>query len=372
MTTTTTSVSAAEQPTVAVPWPILGQERAVAVLQGAIARDNVAHAYLFTGPPQSGRGTLARLFAQTLTCEGGTGVALGPCGACRSCRKIERGVHPDVDVVGLASQEAAGQTGGRRESKNTTLSIDTVRGLQGRLSLRPMESRWKVAIVEDAETMGREAASAFLKTLEEPPPFAVLILLAPEVGAVLPTIRSRCQVVELRPVAREELARALAARYGVARDDARALAALSRGRAGWAIAAAVQPEFLAERRAALEAMLGRLAGPPLDLFALAEGLADRFRKGKRDEVYAELDGWLGLWRDLLLLRSGCDELVLNADQAEQLRRVASLYDIGGLQAAVVATREATQQLVANVTPRLTLEVMVQRWTDAKRRGSVRA
>ncbi len=216
MTTTTTSVSAAEQAAVAAPWPILGQERAVAVLQGAIARDNVAHAYLFTGPPQSGRGTLARLFAQTLTCEGGTGVALAPCGACRSCRKIERGVHPDVDVVGLASQEAASQTGARRESKNTTLSIDTVRGLQGRLSLRPMESRWKVAIVEDAETMGREAASAFLKTLEEPPPFAVLILLAPEVGAVLPTIRSRCQVVELRPVAREELARALAERRKVA------------------------------------------------------------------------------------------------------------------------------------------------------------
>src|SRR5215208_1283136 len=114
MTTTMPGVTVAEQPAVAVPWPILGQERAVGVLQGAIARDNVAHAYLFTGPPQSGRGTLARLFAQTLTCEGAPGVALAPCGACRSCRKIERSVHPDVDVVGLASQEAAGQTGGRR------------------------------------------------------------------------------------------------------------------------------------------------------------------------------------------------------------------------------------------------------------------
>ncbi|HEY8600272.1 MAG TPA: hypothetical protein VIL85_17680, partial [Thermomicrobiales bacterium] len=153
-------------------WPILGQERGVSLLQGAIARCGVAHAYLFAGPTQSGRGTLARLFAQTLNCEtpAADGSApLAPCGLCRSCRKITRGTHPDVRIVGLASQEAEGPARGRRETKNTSLTIDTIRALSSDLSLRPMEGRWRVAIVEDAETMQEPAANAFLKTLEEPP-----------------------------------------------------------------------------------------------------------------------------------------------------------------------------------------------------------
>lgn len=349
-------------------WPILGQERAVGLLQRAIAHDGVAHAYLFTGPPHSGRRTLARLFAQTLNCEtvGATGQALAPCGECRSCRKIARGVHPDVRLVNLASQEATAGTG-RREAKHTTLSIDTIRELQAGLSLRPLESRWKVAIVADAEAMQEAAANAFLKTLEEPPPFAVLIVVAPDAGAVLPTIRSRCQLVELRLAPREVLSRALTARYGASPTDARTLAALSQGRAGWAIAAAERPAFLAERRVTLDGMLGLLQGPALELFGLADRLAERFRQGKRDEVYAELDAWLGLWRDLLLVRSGCDELVLNVDYGATLRVLAGRYDLARLSGAVEATRTAMRQLDQNVAPRLALEAMVPRWLEVNSR-----
>ena len=347
-------------------WPILGQERGVALLQGAIARAGVAHAYLFAGPTHSGRGTLARLFAQALNCEtpAADGTApLAPCGLCRACRKIARGTHPDVRVVGLASQEAEGAPRGRRESKNTSLSIDTIRTLASDLSLRPLEGRWRVAIVEDAETMQEAAANAFLKTLEEPPPFAIIILVVPEVGAVLPTIRSRCQIVETRPVAREALAAALAAQHGAAPAGARTLAALARGRAGWAIAAAGRPEFFAERKASFEAMLGLLQGPAFEFFPLVDRLTDRFRKGKRDEVYAELDGWLGLWRDLLLIRSGCDEFVLNVDYADQLRPLAARFGLAWLREAATATSDAMRQLDENVAPRLALEAMVLRWQE---------
>src|SRR3954451_12172116 len=203
-------------PTPPPPWPLLGETRGVAHLQGAIGRQGGAHAYLFAGSAHSGRSTLARLFAQTLNCEtpAADGSApLAACGLCRPCRKIGRGTHPDVRTVGLASQEDEGGSR-RRETKNTSLSIDTIRALASDLSLRPLEGRWRVAIVEDVETMREEAANAFLKTLEEPPSFAVIILIVPEIGAVLPTIRSRCQVIEIRPVAREALATALAARHG--------------------------------------------------------------------------------------------------------------------------------------------------------------
>lgn len=353
-------------------WPILGQERLVATLQRAIAREGVAHAYLFAGPPRSGRGTLARLFAQALNCQsalgGGDLPALAgaatpavPCGTCRSCRKIERGLHPDVQVVSLASQEAGGSVGGRKDAQHTSLSIDTIRELGPNLSLRPLEGRWRVAIVEDAEAMREDAANAFLKTLEEPPSFAVLILIVPEPGAVLPTIRSRCQVLELAPSSREALALALTARYGVAPAQARTLAALSGGRAGWAIAASGRPEFFAERQVAFAAMLALLQGPVLDLFPFVDRLVERFKRGRRDEVRAELDAWLGLWRDLLLLRCGCDELVLNVDGVAQLRPLAGCYDVAQLREALAATRDATRWLDQNVTPRLALETMVLRW-----------
>lgn len=343
------------------PWPILGQERAVALLQGAIVRGGVAHAYLFAGAEQSGRATLARLFAQALNCEGGGAVSGVPCGACRSCRKIERGTHPDVRAVGLATQEAAGSGRARRESKNTSLSIETVRDLCSDLSLRPLEGAWRVAIVEDAETMQEPAANAFLKTLEEPPPYAVIVLIVPEVGAVLPTIRSRCQLVETRPVPREELATALQQHHGVAPAEARTLAALSRGRAGWAIAAAGQAGFFDERRTAYGAMLGLLNGPAFDFFPLVDRLTERFRRGRRDEVYAELDAWLGLWRDLLLLRTGCADLLLNIDYADQLRPLAARFGLAHLREAASATTDALRWLGENVAPRLALEAMVLRW-----------
>jgi DNA polymerase-3 subunit delta' len=364
MNTTTHPTTIATPP---APWPILGQERGVALLQGAIGRQGVAHAYLFAGPAHSGRSTLARLFAQTLNCEtpSAAGSApLAPCGLCRSCRKIGRGTHPDVRTVGLASQEAEGGSR-RRETKNTSLSIDTIRALASDLSLRPLEGRWRVAIVEDAETMRDEAANAFLKTLEEPPPFAVIILIVPEVGAVLPTIRSRCQVVETRPVAREPLAAALAAQHGATTTGARTLAALARGRAGWAITAAGRPEFFVERRAAFEAMLGLLQGPAFDFFPLVDRLTERFRRGRRDEVYAELDAWLGLWRDLLLIQSGCDEFVLNVDYADQLRPLAARFSLAWLREAATATSDALRWLDENVAPRLALEAMVLRWQGEK-------
>jgi DNA polymerase-3 subunit delta' len=265
-----------------------------------------------------------------------------------------------VQTIGLASQEAAGNQR-RRDAKHTTLSIDTVRALASNLSLRPMEGRWRVAIVEDAETMRDEAANSFLKTLEEPPSYAVIILLVTEAGTVLPTIRSRCQLVETRPVPRDTLAAALTAQHQTDPATAATLAALARGRAGWALEAAQQPDFLATRREQFDAMLALLHGPAFDFFPLVDRLTEQFRKGQRDEVYAVLDRWLGLWRDLLLLREGCDDLLLNVDYTDQLRTLADRCSSPWLREATAATAAALRQLSENIAPRLALEAMVLRW-----------
>jgi DNA polymerase-3 subunit delta' len=108
-------------------------------------------------------------------------------------------------------------------------------------------------------------------------------------------------------------------------------------------------------------MLGLLNGPAFDFFPLVDRLTERFRRGRRDEVYAELDAWLGLWRDLLLLQTGCAELLLNVDYAEQLRPLAARFTLAHLRAAASATGDTLRRLDENVAPRLALEAMVLCW-----------
>lgn len=346
-------------------WGLLGHERAIDALRGAIARDNVAHAYLFTGAQGSGRSTLASRFAQALNCERrhSDGMAGNPCRQCRSCRKIERGVHPDVRRFDLGTQDAVA-TRDRTVSKNTALSIDTVRAIQTGITLRPFEGQWAVTMVGDAESMRGDAASAFLKTLEEPPPFAVVILIARDAGTVLPTIRSRCQVIELHPVERSLIERALVASCGLSSVDARSLAAMARGRPGWAIAAAADPEFLPSRADEARARLGLLWGAPIDRFDWAERLADRYRAGHRDEVVSELDAWVELWRDVLLVTAGCGQLATMPSEADAPALPAGNMGLEVARHALIKTREASQLLDRNVSPRLVLAAMVRAWTDA--------
>lgn len=350
-------------------WGILGHDQAVYALRRAIERDNVAHAYLFTGAVGSGRRTLALRFAQALNCAPVDGVRPTgrPCRQCRSCRKIERGVHPDVRVFDLGTQEEEAARD-RAGSKNTALSIETVRAIQTGIALRPFESRWAVTIVGDAESMRGDAASAFLKTLEEPPVFAVVILVARGVTMVLPTIRSRCQVVELYPVERDRIERALIATYNVSRGDAFQLAALARGRPGWAINAAAEPNVLEARCEEVAGRVRLLLGGPLDLLEWAERLAERFRAGHRDEVHLELDAWIDLWRDLLLARAGCGDLAVTLDEHRVREYAIPEVDLERVHRALSRTREASQLLEQHVSPRLALAAMVRCWIDVVRPG----
>src|SRR5690606_19629864 len=135
---------------------------------------------------------------------------------------------PDVSVLSRETQAAAGE---RSEGKHTRISIESVRNLRGSIALRPMEGRWRVALVAEADLLSRDAFDALLKTLEEPPPFVVLILIATEAEAIPETIRSRCQPVPLEPLGRAAVAAELI-RRGIPEADAQTIASLARGRVG--------------------------------------------------------------------------------------------------------------------------------------------
>lgn len=352
-------------------WPLAGHGAAVAHLQRALAAGHIAHAYLITGPDGVGRATLARLFAAALVClraPAGEGLPLAPCGACRACAKVTRGVHPDVEGLSLEAQAAASEAKG---TKNRTITIESIRSLRERLSLRPLEARWRVAIVEDAETMsggpGLPAASALLKTLEEPPPFAIIILIAPEAEAVLPTLRSRCQHIALGPVGRAEIAAHLSERLGIEPTRATSLAALAQGRPGWAVAAAGDEALLETRRAGLDRALALMQADPFTRLQAADEWAGRFAKADRRQAEADLDLVAGLWRDVLLVRSGCEELAVHADAAAVVRRLAGELDLAQAHAALAAVHACGRQVRQSVSPRLALEAMVLAWPAPARR-----
>ena len=174
-------------------WQTSGQDRLIGFLKDSIGRGSLAHAYLFVGPPQVGKITLAIDLARALNCPS----AESPCGTCRTCQRIGEGKHPDVVIINKNTGRDA-----KDRKKSTEISIDTIRDfLQKSSNLPPYEGKFKIYIIDDADLMSVEAANCLLKTLEEPPPHVVIILLTSEEKLLLPTVVSRCQRFELKPVA---------------------------------------------------------------------------------------------------------------------------------------------------------------------------
>ena len=335
---------------------LIGHEWAARLLQRAIDAGRVTHAYLFVAPAGSGKARLALDFARALTCRSAAEVVVGDglryCGLCRTCRLVAEGHHPDVTFVGLEWQaKQAGGAGSGNVGQN--LKIDTVRQISAELSRRPVEAAWKIFVVEDADTLQAEAANAFLKTLEEPPPQAIVILLSDSQRPVLPTILSRCQLLELRPVPPQAITAGLVGR-GATGEEADLLARLAVGRPGWAIEAWRTPEMLEERRDALAELEALLPADAAERLALADELGQRYGAGKRETVLATLNTWLGWWRDLAYVAAGRADYVVNDDHRAMLQKQAAALTPEVIRAAILATTRTVDELERNVSPKLAL------------------
>ena len=322
-------------------WGLIGQEAAVGVLEGSLQRNQVPHALLLTGPEGTGKETAAQHMAARLLCAAGP--AREPCGECAPCRHRAAGTTPDYIEV----------TAGEGED----IRIDRVRELTRQAQLTPQESGRRVVLLAPAEALNTYAANALLKLLEEPPGEVVFLLVSHRSEGLLPTIRSRCQLVPFRPVAVPEVEAWLEETHGLTGEYARLASRLAGGAPGRALVWA-ERSLLEERNSVLEGLEAVRGGGGESLLETAE----KWASAESVAWLPYLEAWL---RDLARVRVSAGrvpaERLVNFDRRERLdtqaRRLGAA-EADRLLKAVVRLREA---VAGRENTRLAVEDFLVTW-----------
>jgi DNA polymerase III subunit delta' len=380
---------------------LVGQDPAIATLieaarsaVGTAPPGAMTHAWLFTGPPGSGRSVAARAFAAALQC---TEAQAGPgCGDCQSCRTTLAGTHPDVREV---------------IPEGLSISVADMRALVAGAARRPSVGRWQVLLIEDADRLTEGAANALLKAVEEPPPRTVFLLCAPSdhPDDIAVTLRSRCRTVGLRTPPAAAIAEVLAARDGMDADTARWAASVCGGHVGRARRLATDPEARARREAVLRVPTALRS--PADVFTLADELvgaaeseasgltaardaaeteeletalgaggtgkgaaaATRGAKGairelerrqksratrtQRDALDRALIDLAGFYRDTLVTAFGARVDLTHPDRAADIATIAARLPPEALLRRLEAVLSCREALEVNVKPRIAIEAL---------------
>ncbi|MCQ2540701.1 MAG: DNA polymerase III subunit delta' [Lachnospiraceae bacterium] len=317
---------------------VVGQDHIKTQLQGAIENNKVSHAYLICGENRSGKEFIAKIFAETLLCEQkGT----EPCGECHSCKQAETQNHPDIIFV--------------THEKPNVIGVDDVRdGINNTVMIKPYNSPYKVYIVEEADKMTPQAQNALLKTIEEPPAYAVFILLCSSTEVMLPTILSRCVVLNMKPVKDNEMRDYLMKQLGVPDYRAEICIAFARGNVGRAKALASSEDFDKIRKEALSLLKNIY---DMEMAEVMEALKRIKDYGFNIDDYLDI---MGVWyRDVLLFKATHDvNHLIFKDEIQYINKVASRTDYEGIEEVTKALQTAKMRLRSNVSFELTMELLL--------------
>lgn len=351
---------------------IIGHEQIIAHLKNAVRTGKVSHAYIFNGPERSGKRMLAEAFAMTLQCESVHRVFFGeeepeqvslfsmpeqadfgiseaarlragavePCQECRSCRQAAGKNQPDIIYV---------------THEKTAVSVDDVRRQINRdIELKPYSSRYKVYIVDEAERMNVQAQNALLKTIEEPPSYAVILLLTTNADAFLPTIRSRCVTLDLKAVEDGKIREHLMRSCQVPDYQAEVCVAFAQGNVGRAMMLASSEQFNELKDYGLQ-LIRRLGDIPVyDLLQELKPLGE-YKKNIQDFF----DLLLLLFRDVLLYKAtGEENRLIFREQAYTVKQIAGKSTYSGLNQILEGIERAGRRIRANVNFELTLEMLL--------------
>ena len=337
---------------------IVGHEQIIEHLQNAITMDKVSHAYILNGPDKSGKMMIAEAFAQTLQCEavnkkleelaGETEserienkFTAEPCMECHSCKQAAGKNQPDIIYVS--------------HEKPNTISVDDIRAqINNDIAIKPYSSPYKIYIMNEAEKMTPQAQNAILKTLEEPPEYAVIMLLTSNVNSLLPTILSRCVVLNMKPVADELVRNYLMHQLHVPDYKAEVCVAFARGNIGKAKSLASSEDFDNIKNEALS-LLKYIQDMDLSEITAAIKKITEYKLQIND--YLDL---IAIWyRDVLLFKATSDvnHLVFR-EEISAIRRVAQRSSYEGIEEVIEALDKAKRRLDANVNFDLTMELLM--------------
>lgn len=316
---------------------IIGHEQVIHHLQNAIRQKKISHAYLLCGDAGSGKRPVAEAFAKTVLCEEGGIVA---CGRCKSCRQIESGNHPDFRPV--VREKAA--LGVKEIREQVTADVQ----------IKPYSSEYKIYLIDEAEKMTEEAQNALLKTIEEPPEYAVFLLLVSRRELLLQTVLSRCVLLPFYPVATDRIKQFLMEKRGVPDYLAESAAAFSGGLVGRAVQYAESEAFSEQRTEVLHLV------KDIDDMTMAEIMENvKLIASKKDTAAEYLDMILLWYRDVLLYKAAKNvNSLLFTDELEAIAAQAGKRSFENLQGIVEALEQVKQRLKSNVNFENALELLL--------------
>ncbi len=319
---------------------IVGQESIKEQLQGAISTGRVSHAYILYGEVRSGKEFVAKVFSQALLCEKPVTKANGtiePCGECHSCRQAMTSNHPDIIYV------------------PSTIGVEEIRDrIVETVQVKPYQGPYKIYIVEEAEKLSVQAQNVLLKTIEEPPAYVVFILLTSSTEALLPTILSRCVLLNMRPVRDDEMRNYLMEQLHVPESRAEICIAFARGNIGRAKALAASEDFDKIRTNALS-LLKNIH--EMDTADIMEALKNIREYGFDINDYLDI---MAVWyRDILLFKATHDmNHLIFRDEIQSIQKVAQYSDYEGIEEVIQALEVAKSRLRSKVNYELTMELLL--------------
>lgn len=315
---------------------IIGQEQMIEHFKSAIEMDKVSHAYIIQGDYDSGKKLMASVFAKALQCEQkGT----EPCNHCTSCLQADTGNQPDIIYVS--------------HEKPNSIGIHDVREqINGSIGIKPYSSDYKIYIVDEAEKMTAEAQNALLKTIEEPPAYAVIFLLTTNLGKLLPTILSRCVVLNIQPV-KDELIKKHLLSLGVEERQAEFCTAFSMGNVGKAIRVATSEEFNEIKNDCVHMLK---YAKDMQVYELIQAVKELTKY--KLQIYDYLDFMLMWYRDVLLLKAtGNANSLIYQEEYSSIRDRGNQSSYEGIQKIIEEIEKAKVRLRANVNFELTIELL---------------
>lgn len=322
-------------------WHLVGHDWAVRMLKQHIESDQVRHAYLFAGPDGVGRRSLALRFAQAINCQS-VNEYFEPCGVCRICRQFERMQHPDMTVIDVGDD-------------SQSIKVDQIRELQHTLSLTPIEARYRVAVLLDFQQATESAQNALLKTLEEAPSRAILLVTVDSVDHLLPTIISRCEILRLRQMPTDDLMHHLASHFPVNEEEAAIFANVSGGRIGEAISLIAEPEKAHQRKKWVDTVLEMINADRIKRMQFA----DKNFRFSREVLAAALQVWLTFWRDVLMYAlEGENAQLIHIDYKEQIAELNTWLTESEIREQLALLNDYQTQLEANANVQLLAEVIL--------------